>query len=489
MNATSYRWIAIVCGVALLAAAAGYYLARHGAAPAGRAAASGERPVLYWYDPMRPEQHFDKPGKSPFMDMQLLPRYADAEAGAEARGGEAAAVRVDPGVAQNLGVRYVTVERGPWSQGLDAVGSIVFDQRRVAVVQARAGGFVTGVHARAPGDVLARGAPLVDLLAPDWAGAQAEFIALLKGGDRALIDAARTRLTLLGMPAELIARVEAERQVQTTVTIRAPIAGAIESLDARTGMTVSAGATLAKISGIDPVWLEVAVPEAQGALATVGNSVEARLAAWPAEIFRGRVLAVLPEANAETRTLRLRVELPNRDGRLKPGMFATVHLQAGRPQTVLQVASEAIIRTGTRNVVLVADGNGRYTPTEVRLGSEANGRTVVVEGLEEGQKVVASGQFLIDSEANLEGVLARLQAGAPPLYAATGKVESVAPGEITVAHGPIATLQWPAMTMAFKLARPELAAQLHPGDTIAFRFRQAGDDYVIEDLRRSGEGR
>ncbi len=497
MNATSYRWIASIVGVALLAAAAGYYFARHGAAPAGHAPADAERRVLYWYDPMRPEQHFDKPGKSPFMDMQLLPRYADAAAGAGAGATQSTAVRIDPGVAQNLGVRYTTVERGPWSQGLDAVGSIDFDQRRVAVIQARAGGFVTHVHARAPGDVLARGAPLVDLLVPDWAGAQGEFIALLERGDRALVDAARTRLTLLGMPAELIAGIEAARQVQATVTIRTPIAGAIETLDAREGMTVSAGTTLARINGIATVWLEAAVPEAQGSLAGIGRRVQVHLAAWPAETFRGRVLALLPEANAETRTLRVRIELPNADARLKPGMFATVHLEADAPQTVLQVASEAIIRTGTRNIVLVADGNGRYTPTEVRLGAEANGRTVVVEGLEEGQKVVASGQFLIDSEANLAGVFTRLQAGATapasvpaaPLHAASGKVESVAPGELMVSHGPIASLQWPAMTMIFKLARPDLAAQLHEGDTITFRFRQAGDDYVIEELRLSGDAR
>jgi membrane fusion protein, copper/silver efflux system len=484
VNGTTYRWTAVILGVALLAAAAGYYLARHGSAPAG-----GERQVTYWYDPMHPEQHFDRPGKSPFMDMQLLPRYADAGAGADAGGGQSTAVRIDPGVAQNLGVRYATVERGPWTQGLDAVGSIVFDQRRVAVVQARTGGFVTGVHARAPGDVVARGAPLVDLLVPEWAGAQAEFIALLKGGDHALIDAARTRLTLLGMSEELIARVETERRVQTTVTIRAPIGGAIESLDVRDGMTVSAGATLVKINGIGTVWLEIAVPEAQGALATVGRSVEAQLTAWPAEIFRGRVLAVLPEANAETRTLRVRVELPNRDGRLKPGMFAQVRLETGGQQSVLQVASEAIIRTGTRNVVLVAGDNGRYTPTEVRLGPEASGRTVIVEGLDEGQKVVASGQFLIDSEANLAGVLARLQTGAASLHAATGKVESVAPGELMVSHGPIPSLRLPAMTMAFKLARPDLAAQLREGDTITFRFRQAGDDFVIEELHKSEDAR
>jgi Cu(I)/Ag(I) efflux system membrane fusion protein len=484
MNGHAARWIILSVGVAVIAAAAGYFLARHEHAPA-----APERRVLYWYDPMHPEQHFDAPGQSPFMNMPLAPRYADAAVSGAAVGGEAPAVRIDPGVVQNLGVRYTTVERAPWSQGLDAVGTIVFDQRRIVVLQARAAGFVTGVHGRAPGDVLARGAPLVDLLVPDWAAAQAELLAVLEGGDRALIEAARTRLTLLGMPEELIARAEATRRLQTTVTIRAPIAGAIESLDAREGMAVSAGATLARLNGTETIWLEAAVPEAQAALATIGASAEVRLPGFPAETFRGRVLAVLPEANAETRTLRLRIELANRDGRLRAGMFGEAHLDAGRPQMLLQVASEAVIRTGTRNVVLVAGADGRYVPTEVRLGAEADGRTVVLEGLEAGQRVVASGQFLIDSDANLEGVLGRLQAGAAPLHSAAGRVESLSPDGIMIAHDAIPSLGWPAMTMSFRLARPELAARLRPGDTVSFRFRQIGDDYVIEELRSSGGAR
>jgi len=176
-------------------------------------------------------------------------------------------------------------------------------------------------------------------------------------------------------------------------------------------------------------------------------------------------------------------------------MFAEVQLAADEPQMRLQVASAAVIRTGVRNLVLVAGADGRYLPTEVRLGAEAHGRTVVLEGLEAGQKVVVSGQFLIDSEASLEGVLERLQADAPPQADAapshdiTGKVVSLSSDGITIAHEAIPALGWPAMTMDFRLARPELAAQLRPGDTIGFRFRQAGDDYVIEELRRSGGAR
>src|ERR1700737_1848143 len=231
-------WIGLIIAVAVLSAAGGYWFARHGGGPADLtlsatqsspgAAGSSDHPALYWYDPMMPNQHFDKPGKSPFMDMQLVPKYAD-------EGGGSGGVQISPNIVQNLGLRIARVELGHFSQPLEAVGNIVFNQRNVAIVQSRTSGFVSRVYGRAPADVLRRGAPLVDLLVPEWAGAQAEFLALVRSGDRDLIDAARQRLFLLGMPAELIARIEASHQQQATVTISAPIAGAIESLDVRGG--------------------------------------------------------------------------------------------------------------------------------------------------------------------------------------------------------------------------------------------------------------
>jgi Cu(I)/Ag(I) efflux system membrane fusion protein len=246
-------------------------------------------------------------------------------------------------------------------------------------------------------------------------------------------------------------------------------------------MTVSAGATLAKIDGIETVWLEAAVPEAQGALATVGGSVEVRLAAWSAETFRGRVIALLPEANAETRTLRLRIEIGNRDGRLKPGMFAQVHLEGDRREAALQVASEAIIRTGTRNVVLVARDDGSVVPTEVQLGPEARGRTVIVAGLEAGQRVIAS-TVPHRLGANLKGVPARLQGQTGTALARGGGGSGE---DTTLAHEAIPALAL-AMTMTFRLEQP---ANLRPGDKVNFRLRQAGDEYVVEELDKLGEAR
>ncbi|HMJ49951.1 MAG TPA: efflux RND transporter periplasmic adaptor subunit, partial [Burkholderiales bacterium] len=449
-----------------------------------------ERKVLYWYDPMAPNQHFDKPGKSPSMDMQLVPMYAD-------EGGNASSVKIDPSVVQNLGIRLALVERGMLAEPIVAVANVVFNDRDVAIVQARSGGFIEKVYARAPGDVVHKGAPIADLLIPEWAGAQTEFLATLKSGDENLAIAARERLKLLGMPTELINRVEQTGKSHPVVTISTPVAGVIQTLDARTGMTISSGMTLAKINGLDTVWLEAAIPEAQGGLVSVGKLMEARLPAYPGKVFKGKVIAVLPATNVDSHTLRVRIELPNRDGQLKPGMYAQVRLDAGESKQVLFVPSEAIIRSGRRNLVLIALDGGRFQPVEVDIGHETEGKTVILKGLKEGQKVVASGQFLIDSEANLKGVLARLGDQAPnlpnsdgsntKLHDATGKVEKIASDEITISHGPVKSIGLGPMTRPFKLAKPEMAASLNPGDTVSFGFRQSVDGYVIEKLDKIGD--
>ena len=395
----------------LASGAIGYGVARW-TAPAATpmsADASG-RQVLYWYDPMVPTQHFDKPGKSPFMDMQLEPKYADA---GDVAGGDPS-VTIDPAIAQNFGMRVVAVMRGQLSQGVTATGVVDFNQRDVAVVQARSGGFVTRVYARAPGDVIAAGAPIADILVPEWGGAQSEYLAVRHTGDGPLIRASRQRLALLGMSPGMIAGVERSGRVQNSTTIATPTGGVIRTLGVRSGMTVSAGQTLAEISGIGTVWLNASVPEAQAAQVRVGNVARVTFAAFPGEPVSGRITAILPEAQGASRTVSVRIELPNRVGRLRPGMFAQVAL-GGEARSVLLVPSEAVIRTGTRNLVMLAGKNGHYSPAEVRIGADAGGQTEILAGLSEGEKIVASGQFLIDSEASLSGVAAR------PIYGVSGK--------------------------------------------------------------------
>lgn len=373
---------------------AGYWLAQ---APAP-VAAIADKPALYWYDPMYPQQKFDKPGKSPFMDMQLVPRYAEGAA-------DSAAVQIDPRVAQNLGVRLATVTRGVLASTLELSGILAFNERDVAVVQARAGGFVERVYDRAPGDVLKAGAPLADLLIPEWAAAQEEFLALRRSADASLLAAARQRLRLSGMPAGLIAQMERSGRAQSVMTVTSPIGGVVQTLDVREGMTMAAGQTLARINGLDRLWLQVAVPQAQGAALAVGQAVESRFVGLPEQTVKGTVSAILPAIAGDSRTVQVRVELPNADGTLRPGMTAQVRLAQSSAQSVLQVPSEALIRTGKRTLVMLAEEGGHYRPVDVEVGAESQEMTVIRSGLQEGQQVVASGQFLLDSEASLRGII------------------------------------------------------------------------------------
>jgi Cu(I)/Ag(I) efflux system membrane fusion protein len=359
-----------------------------------------EKKILYWYDPMQPQQHFDQPGKSPTMDMDLVPRYAeDVDTGNT--------VRIDPALTQNLGMRLATVTRGTYAAEINAVGTLTWNERDVAIIQTRTSGYVERVYARAPNDVIAAGAPLTDILVPEWTAAQTEFLALVKTGETTLIDAARERLRLLGMSTGQIARVEESGKPQAIYTITTPIGGVIQSLDVRAGMTVMAGQTLARVNGLSTVWLDVAVPEVQGGLVRIGDQTETHFTAFPGETFTGHVIALLPETNTESRTLRVRNELDNASGRFRPGMYAEVKLRAAEQQSVLQLPSEAIIRTGQRALVILAEDAGRYSPVEVEIGRETDGQTIILKGLTEGQRVVASGQFLIDSEASLKGISIR----------------------------------------------------------------------------------
>jgi Cu(I)/Ag(I) efflux system membrane fusion protein len=361
----------------------------------------GAGKVLYYYDPMFPNQKFDKPGKSPFMDMQLVPKYADGEAA-----GATPAVTVDPAARQTLGLRVVEAKMGSLAATLDVTGTVDFNQRDVAIIQARSGGFVQKVYARAPSDVVRAGAPIADLLLPDWGGAQTEFLSVRKLGKSDLTAAARQRLRLLGMSDGLIASVERTGRPNGIVTITTPISGVIQTLDARRGVTLAMGQTLAQVNGLGTVWLNAAVPEARAGDVRIGQNATAALTSFPGETFGGRVIAVLPTAQADSRTLTVRIELPNRSGRLRPGMFATVAL-GGDAKPALLVPSEAVIRTGTRTLVMLAAGDGRYHPAEVRIGRDSGGQTEILAGLSPGEKVVASGQFLLDSEASLTGIAVR----------------------------------------------------------------------------------
>jgi Cu(I)/Ag(I) efflux system membrane fusion protein len=294
----------------------------------------------------------------------------------------------------------------------EAVGSVAYNERDVAVVQARSNGFLERLHVRALLDPVRAGQPLADLYMPEWVAAQEEFLAVRRIGKDApagLADAARQRMRLAGMADEQAALVERDGKAHPRLTVTAPISGVIAELGAREGMTVMSGAPLFRINGLATVWINAEVPEAMAHAVRPGTAAEARAAAFPDEVFKGRVTAILPEVNAATRTLKARVEVANPGARLVPGMFARVAFAPAARAAALVVPSEAVIRTGARDLVMVARPEGRFAPVEVKLGPESGGRTEILEGLQAGDRVVVSGQFLVDSEASLKGVAARVQ--------------------------------------------------------------------------------
>lgn len=477
---------------ALFAFAAGYGLYWLGtqrgmqmATPASDAqqAAAGNtlagRKVLYWHDPMVPGPRFDKPGKSPFMDMQLVPVYAD-EAGDDGK------VSISPRVQQNLGIRTAQVTLGNLASTVTAVGSVAYNERDMVLLQARSNGFVERLHVRAALDMVRKGQPLAELYVPEWVAAQEEYLSVKRmqgSGVDALASGARQRMRLAGMNDDQIRAVEASGRVQARSTITAPISGVVAELTVREGMTVMAGAPLFRINGLGTIWVHADVPENVSAQVRPGVAVEARTPSLPGTVFKGKVGAILPEVNAATRTLKARIELANPAGQLVPGMFATITFTSRGRSNVLLVPTEAVIQTGTRSVVMVDQGDGKFAPVEVEPGMETSGQTEIRKGLQAGQKVVVSGQFLLDSEASIRGSATRLAGvagatrgkAAAAMHRGTGKVEAISKEEVTLSHGPISSLQWGPMTMGFKPPASGWPGNIKAGDKVTFEFQQSGE--------------
>ncbi|MEO5765872.1 MAG: efflux RND transporter periplasmic adaptor subunit, partial [Casimicrobiaceae bacterium] len=377
-------------------------------------AAADKGRVLYWHDPMVPGPKFDKPGKSPFMDMQLVPVYANA-------GADEGKVTISARTVQNLGIRTAEVRQGDTSTGLSTVGTVAIDERLINSVQTRVTGYVEKLYVRAQFDPVRRGQPLAEIYAPDWLAAQEEYLTLKRSAlpaSNELAAAARARLVLLGVSEQQIQRIERDNAPNPRVTLYAPESGVVWELGTRDGQQVSPGMTLFKLVGLSTVWVNAEVPEAQASWVLPGSAVEARSAAAPGMVLKGKVAAILPDVNATTRTIKARVVLPNPGGRLQPGMFASLTFAGDKAQG-LMVPSESVIYTGRRNVVIVAEGDGKFRPVDVEVGGERGDATEIRRGLEAGQRVVASGQFLIDSEASLKSALTRLNDAAAPSASGT----------------------------------------------------------------------
>jgi Cu(I)/Ag(I) efflux system membrane fusion protein len=354
---------------------------------------------------MVPGQKFNKPGKSPFMDMQLEPKYADAGSGSE--GGS---VAISSQTTQNLGIRMEKVSNRSFGESLSAVGRIEPDERRFYAVQTRIPGFVERLSVRAVGDPVSKGQKIAEIYAPELLAAQQEYLALLAlnniDNDGSLKEAARSRLKLLGMSEGEVVAISKTGKTSPRFGVYAPASGVLTELGVREGGQLMAGSSLMQISDLSQVWLIAEVPERDAARLKPGLAAEVQLQSLPGEVFKGKVGYLYPMLNDASRTLQVRIELANKSNQLRLGMYANVTF-TGQTHEALSAPSESIIATGKRKVVIVKEAHG-YRPVEVETGQERDGYTEILSGLSEGEEVVASGQFLIDSEASLSGVLARL---------------------------------------------------------------------------------
>lgn len=398
--------IAGVAGTLLLAAGlgGGYWLANSSSNGAGgeasttsaAAAGEGDREVLYWYDPMVPGQRFDQPGPSPFMDMELVPKYADEVS----EGG----ISIASGTRQNLGISTVEVELGSLAGTVSVPGTIGWDLRREHVVSARVDAVVDRLFVKAPYEPVRAGQPLASILAPAWSTALAEARALGRADSssaRALQPAARERLRVLGLPPGSVIR-------EGRIVLTAPVSGVVSEIGVREGQAAPTGTLLFRVNGTETVWLEAAIPQAAVGAIMPGTPVEARVSTMPGRVFEGRVETLLPQIETGSRTQQARIVLDNPGGVLAPGMFAQITLQPTDGAEHPLVPSDAVIGAGSEARVIVMEEGGDFRPVAVQAGRSGGGFTEILSGLEGGERVVASGQFLIDSEANLSGALERL---------------------------------------------------------------------------------
>jgi len=361
--------------------------------------AAEEKEILYWVAPMDPNYRRDEPGKSP-MGMDLVPVYAGE--------GDGSTVSIAPEVVQNLGVRTARSERSRLWRGIDTVGYVDYDESKVSHIHLRTEGWLERLHVESEGERVSRGQRLFDLYSPELVNAQEEYLQALKLGNKDLAQASRDRLSALGIPADQIAQLKKSRRVQQTVAIHAPQDGVVATLPVREGMFVKPEMRVMSLAELSTVWLLADVYERQADWVKVDQPAEVRLAYRPGEVWEGRVEYIYPSLDPKTRTLKVRLRFDNPDEALKPNMYASVRIFGGPREDIIVIPLEGLIRTGSAERVIIALGDGRFEAREVRAGIESGDWVEIVAGLDAGEEVVISGQFLIDSEASFRASMMRM---------------------------------------------------------------------------------
>ncbi len=361
-----------------------------------------EREVLHWVAPMDPNYRRDEPGKSP-MGMELVPVYADEV------DGQPGVIKIDPTIVNNLGVRTALAKRGPLSRKIDTVGYVGYDEDTLQHVHTRVDGWIERLETKASGDPVKKGQLLFELYSPTLVNAQEEYLTALRSNNSLLLNASRDRLAALGVNAAGIARLDKERTVQQRVRITAKADGVIAHLGVREGIYVTPATEIMSVAQLDKIWVIAEVFERQSAWVKAGQDAVVELDYVPGKVWHGVVDYVYPELDAKTRTLKVRLRFDNASTVLRPNMFARVTITGDDFGDVVHVPREAVIRGGSVNRVVVALGDGRYRATPVKIGIESGNRVEIRSGLSVGDLVVTSGQFLIDSESNIEAALARME--------------------------------------------------------------------------------
>ena len=376
---------------------------------------SGARKILYWRNPMNPSIHSDHPMKDN-MGMDYIPVYSEPSASVKN------AVFVDSRIRQTLGIRVVPVVRGTFSHTLRTAATVAFDRTRIRSVSLRFHGWIRELSVLAPGEAIRRGTLLARVYSPELAGTEKEDLVALEGvrsvpgsiDDQKLLEAARERLRLFGVPGFEIARLEKTGRPVSIVPILSPYSGVVSSIPVRVGSAIDPGSPLLTLVDPTRVWVDVALYPAQLAWVREGEPVVLRVPDQAKRSYRGILRFSEPEVEAKSRTVRARVPVDNPDGFLKAGMYLEAELHSSPRPGVLLIPREALIRTGTRTVVIAEVGRGHFRPVRVTLGVRSPHRVEVLSGLSEGDRVVVSGQFLLDSESRFENVADRMEKGGRP---------------------------------------------------------------------------
>ena len=369
----------------------------------GVAAAEGKE-ILYWVAPMDPNYQRDKPGKSP-MGMDLVPVYADDSA-------QENVVSINPEIVQNLGVRTTAAERTRLWRGIDTVGYVDYDESRVSHIHLRTEGWIENLTVKSEGERVNKGDRLFDLYSPELVNAQKEFVTALTSGNKSLIRASQARLSALGVADEQIEQVRKTREAKQHIRVYAPQDGVVSALMVREGMFVKPSMNVMSLGDLATVWLLAEVFERQANWVKVGQAAEVRLAYLPGQLWQGKVEYIYPSLDPKTRTLKVRLRFDNPDEGLKPNMYASVRIFGGPKENTIVIPLEGLIRTGRDERVIIALGDGRFEARDVVAGIESGDYVEIVRGVDEGEAIVVSGQFLIDSEASMRASLTRMDTSA-----------------------------------------------------------------------------